>query len=320
MKSLIKPQILAVFAIFSSILLFQHDAKFSYAKKAKAKNNYVQGKLVTGAIATGNGRVFAFDSAGKVFWQAKAAGNVHDVSILENGNVLIAAGKFAREINPKGKVIWEYIPKNQTGGGVFSVQRLKNGHTVVGENSTGRILEFNKKGKLIVTIQTDWKTKNKHHRMRLVRKLKNGKYLTCTSGDKIVRMYGKNGKVSKIIKGKNICFKAIVLKSGNILVSWLNKISEYDKDGKEVWTFKDNEIKGQVIRYMAGIQELANGNIVVGCYNSYNKKGQGWGAFEITKKKKVIWSYANSKADRSLMSVQKLTKKQLKILKKASKK
>ena len=282
----------------------------------KNAKSFVSGTLSTGAIATGHRRVFAFDSAGIVIWQAQAPGNVHDVSILRNGNVLIAAGGFAREISPTGKVIWEYRPENQAGGGVFSVQRLKNGNTVVGENSTGKILEFNSAGKVIRTIQTSWNTKNKHHQMRLVRKTASGKFLCCTSGDKLFRVFDQNGRICLSITGKNICFKAIELKSGNYLVSWLDEIIEYDQVGKKVWSFSRQDIKDQHISMMTGIDELESGNIVVGTYSSYNKNRKGIAAFEITKDKKIVWSYSKPGSDKSLMTVQKLSPSQLEILSK----
>ena len=67
-------------------------------------------------------------------------GNNNDAWMLPNGNILIADGR-AWEADASGKCVWEYRSEDTTGGGCYSAQRLPDGSTLIGENSTGRIFE-----------------------------------------------------------------------------------------------------------------------------------------------------------------------------------
>jgi hypothetical protein len=108
------------------------------------------------------------------------------------------------------------------------------------------------------------------------------------------------------IKTKGFVFGAIRLPNGSTIVSTLNKITEYNKNGKQTWEFNPSkDLPKYGINRMTGIHSLANGNLVVGCYSAYNlKKGTGLGIFEITRDKKLVWGYRNPHADKSHMGVQ----------------
>jgi hypothetical protein len=54
---------------------------------------------------------------------------------------------------------------------------------------------------------------------------------------------------------------------------------------------------------MCGMHLLPSGNIAIGCYAAY-KNGEGTGLLEITRSKKLVWRYANPKADGSTMAVE----------------
>ncbi len=271
----------------------------------------VEGKLTKQVLATGSRRVFIMSPQGETLWQHKA-GNVHDVWQLPNGNIMFADGNV-KEVTREGKVVFEYKPENQKGGGAYSCQRLPKGITLIGENSTGRVLEVNLKGKILVEVQTQFKTGNKHHHMRMVRKLSNGNYLVCHSGDNLVREYSREGKIVWEKKAKALAFAAVRLKNGNTIISSLNQITEYDKNGNEVWEFKASDLADVKVQNMTGFQVLPNGNLVIGCYSAYRNGGEA-GIFEITRKKKLVWRYSNPKADAANMGVQVLYKSKQPVL------
>ena len=265
----------------------------------------IEGTLDAPILATGNGRVLILSPQGDVTWEHKA-GNVHDASRLPNGNVLFADGNIT-EVTPDHKVAFEYKPENQKGGGAYSCQRLANGNTVVGENASGRVVEVDKDGNIVFSLMTRFESKNDHHHMRIVRKLANGNYLVCHSGDNLVREYRPDGTTAWEKKAKALAFSAARLANGNTLVSTLAQITEYDPDGNQVWEFAAADIPGVTIQNMTGFQTLPNGNLVVGCYAAYTKDGLGTGMFEITRDKKLVWRYASpSLRDKSMMGVQKL--------------
>ena len=264
----------------------------------------VTGKLPGNVLAGGSSRVFILNPEGKVVWETKT-GLAHDVWMLASGNVLYADGASVTEITPDKTVVFQYKSEEQRGGGTYSCQRLENGNTVIGENSTGRVLEVNKDGKVVFELKTLPVTKGAHHNMRMVRKLDNGNYLVCHSGPHIVKEYAPDGKVILEIKTPNLAFAAIRTEKNTTLVSNLDHIYEYDAAGKVVWEMAAKDIEGATVTSMTGMHLLADGNIAVGCYAAY-KNGEGTGLFEITRDRKLVWRYSNPKADSSMMAIQRL--------------
>lgn len=261
-----------------------------------------EGRLLVGA---GN-RAAILDQAGEVLWQYPAA-NVHDAWMLPNGNVLFADGAAVTETSPDKKIVFQYKSPQQKGGGTYACQRLANGNTFIGENSTGKLLELDPTGKVIFELQTNPFTPGQHHNMRMARKLDTGNYLVCHSGKNLVREYKPDGTVAMEIKAKALAFAAIRTPQDTTLVASLGQITEYDKTGKEIWEFNAaKDAPDVVIRNMTGMHLLPNGNIVTGCYSAYSKDGKGTGMLEISRDKKVVWRFANPKLAGSLMAVQML--------------
>ena len=59
-------------------------------------------------------------------------------------------------------------------------------------------------------------------------------------------------------------------------------------------------------RNLTGINLLPNGDVLAGCYQAY-ANGQGCGMLEISREKKIVWSYSKPKGDQSMMAVQLLS-------------
>lgn len=111
-----------------------------------AQKQTVFGSLEKMVLSTGAGKIRIMDQSGEIRW-SHPAGNAHDCWMLSNGNVLFADGQI-KEVNPEtNEIVWQYKPKETAGGGAFACQRLDGGVTLVGENSSGRILEVDPDGK-----------------------------------------------------------------------------------------------------------------------------------------------------------------------------
>ena len=260
------------------------------------------GKFEGYILATGKGATVIINSKGEIIWSFKA-GNNHDVWMLKNGNVMFADGAV-REVNIKTKkVVWSYKPKVTRGGGAFSCQRLDNGNTLVGENSTGRILEVDPKGKIVFKLQTKPYKAGSHGNMRMVRKTKEGTYLVAFSGKKIYREYAADGKIiwEKKVNGA-LAFSIVKLPNGNYLTGQVNSIIEYNKAGKEVWKFDPKkDAKDVKIGMICGLNVLPNGNIAFGIYRIIQDQKNGAALMEITRDKKVVWRYIDTKYRPSAM-------------------
>lgn len=271
---------------------------------AAAGEGKIHGKLDGQLVATGTGRIMIIGTDGKTLWQHKA-GNCHDVWMLPNGNILYA-DRTAVEIDPKtNKIVFQYKAEFKPNNGVFSCQRLADGKTLIGENSTGRILEVDKDAKIVFQLQLPDIKKGIHHNTRMVRKLDNGNYLVCYSGKKLVREYTPKGEKVLELKAQNIAFSAVRLPNGNTMVGHLDNITEFDPQGKKVWEFNaKKDGKGIKIGKMCGMHILDNGNIVIGVYSASNGEN-GAALFEINRKKEIVWRYCGK--DRNMMNAQKLT-------------
>jgi len=270
------------------------------AAKAAGITGDVGGKL----LASGDNKVMILSDKGVIEWE-HPAGLTHDTWMLPNGNVLFADGNAVTEVSPDHKVVFQYKSPEQNGGGTYACQRLANGNTVIGENSTGKILEVTPAGKVAFELQTQPAKVGDHHNLRMVRKLKDGNYLACHSGAHVVKEYTPKGDVVLELKVANIAFAAIRTDKGTTLVAALDKITEFDAQGKVVWEFKNTDIPGVKITNMTGMHLLPNGNIVTGCYSAYDKD-EGTGLLEITRDNKLIWRLSDPKLGHSMMGVQKL--------------
>ncbi len=268
-----------------------------------------RGKPAGDILATGSGRVSIIAPDGKIKWTHRT-GNNADAWLLPNGNVLFADGN-CWEITPNHKDAWVYKSANQQGGGAFSCQRLTNGNTLIGENSTGKILEVSPKGKTVWSIDVGINKKNRHQTMRFVRQLDNGNILVCHSGQNRVVEYDRKGKAIWEQKVKNLAFAAVRMADGSTYISSLDRIERYSADHKILWTFHKKDIPGLHIRNMTGFQILPTGNIMIGCYAAYHQN-KGVGLFEITPKKEIVWVYRSpKKRDGSMMGIQLSTTKSL---------
>lgn len=275
------------------------------SENVTAGSGKVIGALDGQVLATGGGRVILLDSDGAELWQIKA-GNCHDVWKLDNGNVLIADGNI-REVDPKtNDVVFSYKPEETKGGGAFSCQRLDDGRTLVGENSTGRILELDKDGNIVFALKVEPYKAGFHHNLRMVRKLANGNYLVCHSVAKLVREYTPKGEIVFEAHVENLAFSAVRLPNGNTIVGDMTRVVEFDPRGQAVWNLLATELKGVKIGKICGVNVLPNGNMVLGIYAAQQVE-DGAALLEVTRDKDVVWRYVKyPKGDRAMMSGQKL--------------
>lgn len=293
--------------IFLSTLPILLTATFAIAAPKTPNTAIMTGEPSGNILATGSRRVILMNPQGKVLWQHKGA-NVSDCWMLKNGHVLFSDNQVT-EVDPEsGKVIFSYQPTIKKGGGVFGCQPLPNGRILVAENSTGKILELTRDGKVAFELQLPLYKPGNHHNLRMARKLDNGNYLVCHSGNHLVREYTPDGSVVFEVKVNNIAFSAIRLNNGHTLVGHINQITEFNQQGKVVWHFSNTDIKGLQINSMCGIHVQPNGTVAVGVYSAYKKGGQV-GLFEITRDKKIVWKYSNPKSDTNMMSLQMLDSK-----------
>jgi hypothetical protein len=277
-----------------------------FSASADMDNGTIFGDLqADGFISTMSGRIMRVDATGKTTWFRKTK-NCHDIWLLDNGNILFA-DSVVLEINPAtNEEVFRYQPEYEKGVGGLACQRLENGNTLIGENSTGRILEVNAAGEIVFQLQVEPITLGDHANLRMVRKLENGNYLACLAHAKLVREYTPAGEIVFEVAAQNLAFSAVRLPNGNTIVGDINVVTEFDSTGEKVWELQKSDLPDVNLGMICGVNVLPNGNLILGIYKA-DMSDQGAGSIEITKDKKVVWRYVNGITTKTeMMSVQKI--------------
>ena len=94
------------------------------------------------------------------------------------------------------------------------------------------------------------------------------------------------------------------LKNGNTLISCgtQKRVLEVTPDKKIAWEFTANDAPELNVTWVSSIQQLKNGNVLVGNFLR-GQEGKGAHAFEVTRDKKVVWSWTDHSIIRSLTTV-----------------
>ena len=267
----------------------------------------VKGTMGQPLLVCGAGRAFLVAPDGHVAWNKSGCGNIHRV--WKHGEwVYYSNGDLRRIDIVSGKDELLYKPCEKEG--VFGFEVLKNGNVVVAENGTGFIAEL-KAGtwEPVVRFKGDPTAPDGtvpgggHHRYRMIRKTDKGTYLVCCSSANFVREYDRTGKLvwEQKVPAK-LTFDCLRRANGNTLVSHLDAVTEYSPDHQVVWQFKCTDAPELKLANLCGIWEQKNGNLVVGTYANGVEDGSRTTAFEVTRGKKVVWSYAAAGKRFSMMT------------------
>jgi hypothetical protein len=257
---------------------------------AEPETQAVQHRYLCSAI--GAKRVFIMSEAGEIEWEYPAE-PCTDAWQLDNGNILMSfTGKErgAREVTPDKKVAWEYITSSE----VWSCQRLPNGNTLVAESSARRLVEVDRKGKVVKTVPIK-SAGNSHMGMRHARQLPNGNYLIGLLTDKAVHEYDSSGKKIREIEVPDMGFSMVRLDNGNTLIGYKRGVIEVDSKDNVVWHLTQKDLPDLKLQWICCVQRLPNGNTIVGNWFAHKRRTDTPPFFEVTPDKKVVWKAAMHK-------------------------
>jgi Mala s 1-like protein len=234
----------------------------------------------------GGNKICLVDADGKITWQHPAQ-RPQDVWILPNGNILFSHLKGATEVTRDKKVVWDY--ETAEGNEVHACQPLPEGRVMVAESGPMQLVEVDRDGKVVKTVKLKTDQKRTHHQMRCARKTANGNYLVGQYGDGVMREYGPTGKVVRDVPQK-MAFSGIRLPCGNTLMATgdSHRVLEIDGDGEVVWEVNENDLPGNPLRFVAGLQRLPNGNTLICNWGGHGHVGQQPQIVEITREKEVV--------------------------------
>ena len=273
---------------------------------AKTAPSRIDGTLPSPLLVAGTGRAYVLEPNGKISWLRTGCGNIHRVQRCGD-SVYYSNGDLFRCRLPDTKAELVYRPKSRVGAGVLGFEVMPNGNVVLAVNSTDEIVELEAgTGREIVKFRADPKnakgeTPGAHGHLRMIRKTAKGTYLVCCAGASCVREYDARGKLVWEQSVPVMAFDCWRRANGNTLVSHITGVTEYTPDHREVWSFKADELPELGLSVLCGIQELANGNLVIGTWANGELDASKATAFEITREKKLVWAWRPN-ADRNMMT------------------
>ena len=273
---------------------------------AKTAPSRIDGTLPSPLLVAGTGRAYVLEPNGKISWQRTGCGNIHRVQRCGD-SVYYSNGDLFRCRLPDTKAELVYRPKSRVGAGVLGFEVMPNGNVVLAVNSTDEIVELEAgTGREIVKFRADPKnakgeTPGAHGHLRMIRKTAKGTCLVCCAGASCVREYDARGKLVWEQSVPVMAFDCWRRANGNTLVSHITGVTEYTPDHREVWSFKADELPELGLSVLCGIQELANGNLVIGTWANGELDASKATAFEITREKKLVWAWRPN-ADRNMMT------------------
>ncbi|MHB8864523.1 MAG: beta-propeller domain-containing protein [Pirellulaceae bacterium] len=234
----------------------------------------------------GGNKICLVDKNGQIMWQYPAAGP-QDVWMLPNGNILFSHVKGATEVTREKKVVWEYTTADSNE--VHACQPLPDGVVMIAESGPMRIIEVDHHGKITKEVPLKTNCTSTHLQMRCARKLANGHYVVGQYQDGVVREYDATGQVVREIPIE-MAFSGIGLADGNMLIAAgdAHRIVEVNAKGDVVWEILENDLPGNPLRFIAGLQRLPNGNTIVCNWGGHGHVGEQPQVFEVTRDKKVV--------------------------------
>jgi len=257
---------------------------------------------ITHSFFVAGGETAILSNDGKPLWTYPAG--TRDGFVLPNGNLLLALSKnkdypggAVVEVTRENKIVFEF---KGTQSEVNTAQLLPNGNIMLTEaGAKPRLLEVTRDGKIAVEVALQCQNTNHHMESRMARKLANGNYLVPQLLDKVVREYTPEGKIvwefkTPVEPKDSWPFTAIRLPDGNTLVTLThgNTVVEVDASAKIVWQLTNADLPAPLLKDPCGAQRLPNGNTVIASYGAGDQKVK---LLEVTRDKKVVWTFERDK-------------------------
>lgn len=253
-----------------------------------------------------DGKVCLVSAEGKIEWEYRCVAP-QDCWVLPSGNILFCYRTGALELTRDKKVAWEYRSPTDVPVEVHSCQPLPGGRVLLVECGTSRLIEVDRAGRIAKEIKlTPAPGVKVHRQFRGARKLANGHYLVCFMHEEKVVELDTTGVVVRTIAVGGMPHEAVPLRDGHLLVTLgdTHKVIELDARGAVVWELNENDLPGHPLRLMTGAQRLPNGNTVFCNYLGHGHIGRQPQVFELTRDKRIVWSFADHAQFKSINQIQ----------------
>ncbi|HEV3302397.1 MAG TPA: hypothetical protein VG055_22270 [Planctomycetaceae bacterium] len=252
-------------------------------------------------------RFVELDANGKIVREFKPRSIAVIFQALPNGNIVYAYGGKPTgvvEVNAHNETVWNYVSQCPQ---VLGCERLANGNTLVAEQGPCQVVEVDPSGKIVRITRLFTNQSAYHLQVRNVHRLDNGDILAAHEGDGAIREYALDGRIVWQYTGVENTGDARRLADGNTLIGGgtQKRLIEVSPAGKIVWEFKAADAPAINLTWVSSIQVLKNGNYLVGNFLR-GHEGHGAHAFEVTRGRKVVWTFADHKQFKSVTTIRAL--------------
>jgi outer membrane protein assembly factor BamB len=277
---------------------------FGFLQAIFAADAGIKHRLMFFEYGNGPNRFVELDADGRIVREFKPRSIAVMFQLLPNGNIVYGYGGHPTgvvEVNPRGEAVWNYVSHCPQ---VLGCERLANGNTLVAEQGPCRVVEVNPQGAVVHATNLSTNQTGYHLQVRNVHKLKDGHILAAHEGEGAIREYELDGRVAWEYTGVTNTGEALRLENGNTLIAGATqkRLIEVNPEHQVVWEFKADDAPELNLTWVSSIQILKNGNYLVGNFLR-GQEGKGAHAFEVTKDKKVVWTFADHKQFRSVTTV-----------------
>jgi hypothetical protein len=237
---------------------------------------------------------------GKVVWSYSAGrgGEIDDVWLMTNGNILYTRQHSVEEITPQKQVVWhlDASPGTEIHGaqpiGLDKVLIIVNGlppKLMILEKATNKVVTQH-----VLPAQSFSNPRTVHAQFRRIRMTGKGTFLVPFLKLHQVVEYDQN--LQEVWRYEiPTPWAASRLHNGNTLITNEREklVREVSPDGKTVWEFKPTDCPpGLVLRNLQTAERLANGNTVIFSSTGGTKAAERPGIIqcvEVTPDKQVVW-------------------------------
>ena len=251
------------------------------------------------------GKVAVVAADGTVEWEFSCQ-HPQDCWALPNGNFLFCHSGGALELTRAKQIVWEYKAGADTE--VHACQPLPDGRVLLVENGPCRLIEVDRAGRIAkeIKLTPPPATVSRHDQFRGVRRTGAGHYLVCRKGEHQVEELDADGRRLRTIPVPGDVHDALLLPDGHLLVTCGDghKVVELDAALKVVWELGENDVPGNPLRLMAGLQRLPNGNTIFCNYLGHGHVGEQPHFFEITRDKRVVWEFSDHTHFKTINQIQ----------------
>lgn len=216
----------------------------------------------------------------------------NDLQLTSDENILYAYNRGARLVNMNHEVIWDF--KVNKGEELFTARQLKNGRYLLAMcGHPARIVEINKKGKVVKSKVFDTGIKSVHGQFRQLTVKKDGGYIIPLMGKGEVIETNKKMEIIRRVKCGGNPFSVFVTKEGKWMVScgdghklvYINP-----NDGQITDTIDSSSFENLSMNFVAEALVYENENTLFCNWNGHTKDKSQPLLVEFDSDKKIVWT------------------------------